>query len=132
MSGCIDHGQGSRVAYANARYGGRQVGLHRLTYFKTHGTWPEVVRHTCDNKRCINPAHLLGGTQADNIQDKVTRNRQAKGTKHGKAVLSEADVKYIREAYVPRSKETGQCALARKFNVSQGTIGFIVRGETWS
>ena len=34
-----------------------------------------IIRHTCDNPACCNPLHLLPGTQADNVQDAVSRNR---------------------------------------------------------
>jgi hypothetical protein len=34
-----------------------------------------VARHRCDYRRCANPAHLLEGTQADNIADMVERGR---------------------------------------------------------
>ena len=34
-----------------------------------------IIRHTCDNPACCNPLHLLPGTQADNVQDAVRRNR---------------------------------------------------------
>lgn len=36
---------------------------------------PLVARHTCDNNWCINPEHLLPGTQAQNLQDAVDRKR---------------------------------------------------------
>ncbi|WP_089946011.1 HNH endonuclease [Litoreibacter albidus] len=29
----------------------------------------EVVRHRCNNRRCINPDHLVAGTQLENIED---------------------------------------------------------------
>ena len=37
-----------------------------------------VVRHTCDNIRCINPQHLIAGTNLDNIKDRVDRDRSYK------------------------------------------------------
>ena len=37
-----------------------------------------VVRHTCDNPRCINPDHLLKGTVRDNIRDMDSRGRRYK------------------------------------------------------
>lgn len=40
-----------------------------------------VARHTCDNPPCINPDHLIEGTQADNIDDAVARGR-ARGGRH--------------------------------------------------
>lgn len=54
---------------------------HRHIYEECFGEIPKgmVVRHKCDNKSCINPEHLELGTLAENIQDKVKRNRCAKG-----------------------------------------------------
>jgi hypothetical protein len=31
------------------------------------------VLHRCDNKQCINPAHLYSGTQAQNVKDMIER-----------------------------------------------------------
>lgn len=50
---------------------------HRVSYFLATGVDPVglVVRHRCDNPPCVNPAHLLVGTQADNVQDAISRRR---------------------------------------------------------
>lgn len=45
---------------------------HRLVVRAVKG---EVIRHTCDNPPCCNPAHLLKGTQAQNLQDMRDRGR---------------------------------------------------------
>lgn len=60
-----------------ARMGGN-VKVHRLVYeLKTSkDIRGYVIRHTCDNPKCINPEHLLCGTPAENAHDKFVRNRQ--------------------------------------------------------
>lgn len=53
------------------------VGAHRASFFLAHGYWPNVARHSCDVKRCVNPAHILDGTHADNSRDAMERGRTA-------------------------------------------------------
>lgn len=31
-----------------------------------------VIRHTCNNKKCCNPVHLISGTQLQNLNDRFT------------------------------------------------------------
>lgn len=62
---------------------GRFFGIftHRIAYYLSTGKDPGInlVCHKCDNPACCNPNHLFLGTQADNIADKVSKGRQAKG-----------------------------------------------------
>ena len=37
-----------------------------------------LVRHACDNPACCNPAHLIAGTQRENMRDMSARCRSAK------------------------------------------------------
>ena len=83
------------------------------------------VLHSCDRRVCVQPAHLHAGSLTENIAEMVARGRQAVGARVGGAKLTDDDVLEIRQSDLP------QRVLARKFGVSQGTIGFIVRGETW-
>jgi hypothetical protein len=63
---------------------GRNINAHRVAYELWKGQIPDgmVMRHACDEPSCVNPEHLLFGTQADNIRDKVERGRQARGDTH--------------------------------------------------
>ena len=64
----------------------RKYGAHRIAYTLAKGPIPEglLVRHTCDNPPCCNPAHLLVGTQKDNIADCIARGRFKGGSKPAK------------------------------------------------
>lgn len=55
--------------------GNSNVKVHREVFFECNGYYPPVVRHLCDNIRCINPQHLLGGTHEDNMKDRKERGR---------------------------------------------------------
>lgn len=88
-----------------------------------------VVRHSCDNPPCVNPAHLLLGTHGDNSQDKVDRNRQAKGSGHGIAKLTEVDIPVIRALH---NSGASQKFIAAQFGVTQGTVSHVIRGATWA
>lgn len=65
----------SHNGYGVTGYQGKQWKVHRLVYFAETGELPEVVRHTCDNPLCVRPNHLRGGTTADNVADRVAKDR---------------------------------------------------------
>jgi HNH endonuclease len=50
---------------------------HRVAWALTYGPIPHrlQVLHHCDTPRCVNPAHLFLGTQADNMTDKAKKGR---------------------------------------------------------
>lgn len=56
---------------------------HRVSYALHNGTIQSgaVIRHSCDNPPCVNPSHLLIGTQADNVADMVAKQRHIDGHK---------------------------------------------------
>lgn len=62
---------------------GKHVRAHRAAWTMHHGRpipAGHVVRHTCDEPLCVNPAHLLLGTPDLNRQDRVERGRTSKSS----------------------------------------------------
>lgn len=115
--------------YPRVSVDGNGIQLSRLLFRYLHGYLPEVVRHTCDDPRCVNPRHLKGGTQSDNIRDRDERGRTARGKRHGKSKLTEDDVVEMR-----RLRDQGWTLerLGEKFGVTKTNVSFIVRRITWT
>lgn len=141
MNDCIDHGcKGYGLGYATAwvTYAGRKVSTtkHRKVYYMHTGEWPEVVRHKCDNPRCINPEHLEGGTHLDNMQDMVVRGRakqpESLGTLNGRARLDESTVKYLRQMFIKGDKDWGVSAIAKRLGMGTSPIHRMLTGAAWS
>lgn len=57
--------------------GAKKKAAHRLSYELHRGPIPTgaVIMHSCDNTMCVNPAHLVAGTQAQNMADKMDKGR---------------------------------------------------------
>lgn len=103
---------------------------HRISYELHHGPIPDGLDclHKCDNPPCVNPNHLFLGTNDDNIQDKVTKGRQPKGSTHANARWSEDDIRAMRDLY---ASGVSQREIAAIYHTHQGTVGHIVRRKAW-
>lgn len=116
--------------YGAARVAGRALKAHRVAYEVAHGPIPAglIVRHTCDNPPCCNPAHLEVGTHADNARDKAERGRSLRGELASTARLTAPDVVAIRERL-----DAGEHPdpIASDYDVSRSAIRHIERGRTW-
>lgn len=121
------------IGYGLSWRGGRWEKAHRVSWELEYGRRPAaLIRHQCDNPRCVRPDHLLEGTDADNAADKVSRNRQQrlKGEAHGRALLTEEDVQMLRETYVPRNVTLK--SLADQLGVTIQTVHAAITGRNWS
>jgi hypothetical protein len=111
---------------------GRQRYAHRVSAFWA-GLMSSVrdqviVRHKCDNPKCVNPAHLETGTQADNINDCKQRDRMPVGESRPNSKLNEKKVRQIRELLRCGIQQQYVAAI---FNVSFQLISGIKSGERW-
>lgn len=54
---------------------------HRVSWILSHGEIQDgsLILHSCDNRACVNPYHLKFGTQLDNIEDAISKNRLRHG-----------------------------------------------------
>ena len=123
------------------RHSGKAELLHRVVYCQVNGIAIGqikglVVRHACDNARCIEPSHLLLGTQADNVRDMMERGRQRYtpfvrliGPNNPNAKLNYEKAKAIRAARANGAKHK---ELAQAFGVSEALISLVLSGKSWN
>lgn len=127
----------SNCGYGNFSVGGkrspdyRQWAAHRYAYTITYGEVPQQLNvcHKCDNRRCVNPSHLFLGTDADNVRDKISKGRDARGSRQGHSKITEADVSRIVEMY---NSGKSEIEIGRTVGLSQASVSRIVRRETWT
>ena len=127
-SGCIEWtGYTSSSGYPNFKIGKVNYSAHRVAREYFYGPIPEnlLVRHTCDNRRCINPAHLAIGTHQQNMSDMRERGRARPGNRK----LKPDDVKAMRLARESGSKIND---IAKAFGVSKSTASKVCSGAAYS
>lgn len=113
----------------------RRTYAHRTAWQIEHGQRIPlglVIRHTCDNPPCCNPAHLVIGTHRDNGRDMIQRGRShqrmPQGSAHPLARHTEAEILDIRARAA--NGET-YASLARTYNMTPVGIRSIVLRKTW-
>jgi hypothetical protein len=133
MSGCwLWLGPCFKEGYANVFVKGKNALGHRFSYSVHNGPIPDglQVNHICDNKNCVNPAHLYVGTQKQNVQDILNRKGfpPRGGSNSTTAKLDEDCVDFIRT--YPTSRGSG-VLLSKYFGVARSTISDILKGKLW-
>lgn len=119
--GLLTRPRGSRKpVYGLIKSDGKMKKVHRVAYELSCGGIPEGwhVLHRCDVPLCCNPQHLFLGTNRDNIDDKVRKDRASK----------KLTFKNAAEVHRLAASGMSQSAIARMMNVNQSTISRIIAG----
>ena len=135
-----------RNGYGNLRVGStrdgtrRSVSAHRVAFELAGGNpGAAIVMHSCDNKRCVNPAHLTAGTQRDNVRDCVAKGRWRQGDRapascsrnvsgelNPGAKLTREDVEILRAGAWMSWEQAG-----RSVGISGTHAKRVIRGVSW-
>jgi len=111
------------TGYCVIKINGKVLDIHRWYYQKMTGInlTGLVVRHKCDNRKCINMEHLEHGTQRDNVIDMYLRNRST-------AIMKIEDIEII---MLLIDNDISYKKIAKLFNTTYAYISSIARGIIW-
>ena len=107
--------------YGRIMVNGKKVKAHRYSYEKKYGPIPSGLHacHTCDNPRCINPAHLFVSDNVGNMRDKALKRRAP-------AKLTDEQVLTIRRTQF--GDGVTQRSVAKLYGVDPSHISRILSG----
>lgn len=118
---------GFSVARGNQR--GQQAPryAHRVAYELVHGSIPPVlsVCHRCDNRQCVNPAHLFLGTHADNMRDAASKGRLSVPRPRRRKVTGAQ----IADMFALRKGGLTFQAIGDRFGVTKGYVSLVLKRQ---
>lgn len=119
------------TGYGSITVDGKTKAVHRVSYEHHSGEkipTGMMACHKCNNKACINPAHIYIGTHGDNMRD-VSMTDVHKGENNPKSILTQSQVLEIKSLI--RERMTVYNAIAKRYGVSRQAIKDIASGRTW-
>lgn len=126
--GCIiPHLVPHKKGYIHCYPEGKQWKAHRLVYHCLVADLADsmVVMHKCDNPPCINPNHLLLGTQAQNVADMVAKGRLNVTNNKPRKV----SIAMVEEWNRLRTSGMGVIDIGLKYHVSSETVRKHLKGQ---
>jgi hypothetical protein len=117
--------------------GGKWITAPRASWIIHNGPLADgmLACHTCDNPRCVNPAHLYAGTYSDNLVDAYIRGQNPRdshalhGSRHPMAKTNEAIVLEVRRIYAEGGKTLAQ--IGAPFGLRVMNVFEIIHRITW-
>ena len=88
------------------------------------------IMHSCDNPICCNPKHLLIGTHADNMADKVSKGRQ-KFFPADTGPRCKLTMEQARQARQLRKDGMSVMNLAKQFGISLASMKSLLKGDSY-
>jgi hypothetical protein len=109
----------------------KTITSHHAAFLLTNGYLPDgVVMHSCDNRPCCNPAHLLDGTQPQNLADMREKGRAAnKGPEGEKARTAKLTAALVIE--IRRRWDAGERGFHAEFNITPGHLWTLGARKAW-
>lgn len=126
---CVSH-RGDSSGYPQARVNNSKTKtISRIVYefYKEKIKDGNVILHSCDNPKCINPEHLSQGIHQENMIDMVNKNRRKYRKKLD--IWEEEIILDVYDLY--KSNLYNQRELSEKYNLSRSIINKIVRGVSY-
>ena len=111
----------------------KHLSIHRtvaLLYVPNPNNLPQV-NHIDGDKLNNHYTNLEWVTNQQNRTHAIENKLHCVGINAYNCKLSEDDVKYIRENYIPKHPQFSGAALSRKFGLGSGQISRIVNNKQW-
>lgn len=129
------------TSYGAFRLNGKVVTAHRASVILLRGIDPagKTICHSCDNRLCVNPNHLVVASHRYNMDDMVRKGRQHRGWDRVKMALNakrvalrKIDAATALDIY--RRHKAGEPAksIASDYGMDYTNVHKISKGDTWS
>ena len=123
-----DDGYGQMQIGSRSDDSRRKERAHRVAWYLAHGRWPSPCGlHKCDNRKCVREGHLFEGTNAANVSDRNSKQRQSRG--EGRPGVKLTDVR-ARELMRRKAEGATTRELAEEFGISKSQVSTIGR-KSW-